>query len=130
MSCERLGSSTVIAVDVVPPHDLKVQFPNVQSPSGWWLLWRKFNPFMQTIAMPNIVSILHRASELGSVYGRQKLIDQHIADRYIQPPVDHINIADFGGISEAKQVGHDYCKAKLKAWWPLHEASQIASRRA
>ena len=110
---ERLGSATVIAVDVVPPHDLKV-------PSGWWLLWRKFNPFTKTIALPNIVSILHRAGELGSVYGRQRLIDQKIADRYIQPPVEHIKIADFGGIAEARQIGYDYCKTDLEAWWPSH----------
>ena len=125
---ERLGNATVIAVDVVPPHDLKVEFPNVQSPSGWWLLWKKLNPFTKTIALPNIVSILHRAGELGSVYGRQKLIDQRIADRYIQPPVDHIKIADFGGVAEARQIGYDFCKAKLKSWWPLHDAARAASR--
>ncbi|HRX78849.1 MAG: cyclic nucleotide-binding domain-containing protein [Planctomycetaceae bacterium] len=125
---ERLGTATVIAVDVVPPHDLKFQFPNVQSPSGWWLLWRKLNPFMETIALPNIVSILHRAGELGSVYGRQKLIDQRIADRYIQPPVDHIKIADFGGVAEARQIGYEFCKSKLKSWWPLHNAAKCASR--
>jgi len=122
---ERLGSSTVIAVDVVPPHDLKVQLPEVlrkiQSPSGWWLLWKKFNPFAKTVAMPNIVAILHRAGELGSVYGRQKLIDQKIADRYIQPPVKHIKIADFGGIAEARRIGRDYCKTDLESWWPAHQ---------
>jgi predicted acylesterase/phospholipase RssA len=126
---ERLGSATVIAVDVVPPHDLKVQFPDVQSPSGWWLLWRKLNPFTETIALPNIVSILHRAGELGSVYGRQKLIDQKIADRYLQPPVDHINIADFEGIAEARQIGYDFCKTKLKTWWELHQAAQNVRSR-
>ena len=125
---ERLGSATVIAVDVVPPHDLKVQFPDVQSPSGWWLLWRKFNPFTTAISLPNIISILHRAGELGSVYGRQRLIEQKIADRYIQPPVEHIKIADFGGVAEARQIGYEYCKTKLKSWWPLHEAARSASR--
>ncbi|MEO8494138.1 MAG: cyclic nucleotide-binding and patatin-like phospholipase domain-containing protein, partial [Planctomycetota bacterium] len=104
---ERMGRATVIAIDVVPPHDLKVKFPDVQSPSGWWLLWKRLNPFTKTVALPNIVSILHRAGELGSVYGRQKLIDQKIADRYIRPPVDHIKIADFSGIAEARQIGYD-----------------------
>jgi len=114
---ERLGDARVIAVDVVPPHDLKVQLPEVQSPSGWWLLWKKLNPFANTVALPNIVAILHRAGELGSVYGRQKLIDQGIANRYIQPPVEHITITDFEGVAEARQIGYDYCKADLGAWW-------------
>jgi len=124
---ERLGSATVIAVDVVPPHDLKIEFPDVQSPSGWWLLWRKLNPFMKTIALPNIVAILHRAGELGSVYGRQKLIDQKIADRYIQPPVGHITITDFGGVLEARQIGYDHCKADLESWWPAYRAEKATS---
>lgn len=123
---ERLGSATVIAVDVVPPHDLKVEFPDVQSPSGWWLLWKKLNPFAKTIALPNIVAILHRAGELGSVYGRQKLIDQKIADRYIQPPVEHITITDFGGVSEARKIGYDFCKAELQSWWPKYQADKNA----
>ena len=127
---ERLGGATVIAVDVVPPHDLKVEFPDVQSPSGWWLLWRKLNPFTKTIALPNIVSILHRAGELGSVYGRQKLIEQKIADRYLQPPVEHITITDFGGVAEARQIGYDYCKTDLESWWPEHRAEKSTRQPA
>jgi len=88
----------------------------VQSPSGWWLLWRKLNPLVKTVALPNIVAILHRAGELGSVYGRQKLIDQRIADRYIQPPVEHLAITDFDAVAEARQIGYDYCKTELESW--------------
>lgn len=125
---ERMGTATVIAVDVVPPYDLKVQFPDVQSPSGWWLLWRKLNPFLKTIALPNIVAILHRAGELGSVYGRQKLIDEEIADRYIQPPVEHIMIADFKAVAEARQIGYDHCKIELESWWPAYQAERRQRR--
>ncbi len=35
---ERMETSRVIAVDVFPPHDLKINVTEVQSPSGWWLL--------------------------------------------------------------------------------------------
>ncbi len=125
---ERLDDATVIAVDVVPPHDLKAQIPDVHSPSGWWLLWRMLNPFIAKIAMPNIVAILHRAGELGSVYGRQKLIEQKIADRYIQPPVDHITISDFSGVAEANQIGYDHCKADLQTWWSAYQAEKKARR--
>lgn len=123
---ERLGNATVIAVDVVPPHDLKVQATNVQSPSGWWLLWKKLNPFTKAIDLPSIVSILHRAGELGSVYGRQKLIEQRIADLYLQPPVDHLNITDFEAVGESRQIGYDHCKDKLAAWWPAHQGTTAA----
>ncbi len=118
---ERLDQATVIAIDVVPPQDLKVEMPDVQSPSGWWLLWRKFNPFLPKVALPNIIAIMHRASELGSVFGRQRLIDQEIADRYLLPPVDHISISNFKDVTKAELIGYDHCLAELQAWWPTHQ---------
>ena len=114
---ERLGTSKVIAVDVVPPHDLKVDVTEVQSPSGWWLLWKKLYPFGLKVALPNIISIMQRAAELGSVYGRQKLIDSGLADVYLQPPVNEIFVADFNKVDEASRIGFEHCKDKLEKWW-------------
>ncbi len=104
---DRLGSAYVIAVDVVPPHDLKVDVTELQSPSGWWLLWNRLNPFASKVELPNIVAIMHRAAEVGSVYGRQQLIEQQLADLYLQPPVDDINIADFKMVEEAAKIGNE-----------------------
>ena len=113
----RLGSANVIAVDVVPPHDLQVEVTELQSPSGWWLLWNRLNPFATKVELPNIVSIMHRAAELGSVYGRQRLIEQQLADLYMQPPVDQINIADFNKIEDTATIGYEFCKQPLADWW-------------
>lgn len=127
---DRLGSADVIAVDVVPPHDLKVDVSELQSPSGWWLLWKKLNPFASKIDMPSIVSIMHRAAEVGSVYGRQRLIDEQLADLYLQPPLDQIQIADFRMVEEAANVGYERCKPILAEWWASREsdaAGEISS---
>ena len=105
---ERMGTSTVIAVDVVPPHDLKVDVTEVQSPSGWWLLWKKISPMEPKIELPNIVSIMQRAAELGSVYGRHKLIESRLADIYL-PPVDDIFVADFKKVDDAHRIGYEHC---------------------
>jgi CRP-like cAMP-binding protein/predicted acylesterase/phospholipase RssA len=118
---DRLGSAHVIAVDVVPPHDLRVEVTQVQSPSGWWLLWNRLNPFAANVELPGIVSIIHRAAELGSVYGRQRLIDQQLADLYLQPPVDEIDIADFRMVDEASKIGYESCKQPLAQWWASGE---------
>lgn len=114
---ERMGTSKVIAVDVVPPHDLKVDVTEVQSPSGWWLLWKKLTRFGAKVELPNIVSIMQRAAELGSVYGRQKLIESRVADIYLQPPVDEIFVADFSKVDTASRIGYEHCKERLAAWW-------------
>lgn len=114
---ERMGTSKVIAVDVVPPHDLKVDVTEVQSPSGWWLLWKKLARFGPKVELPNIVSIMQRAAELGSVYGRHKLIESRLADIYLQPPVDEIFVADFSKVDNAAKIGYEHCKARLADWW-------------
>jgi NTE family protein len=116
----RMGTSTVVAVDVVPPHDLKVDVTEVQSPSGWWLLWKKIWRLGPRVELPNIVSIMQRAGELGSVYGRQKLIESRLADIYLQPPVDNIFIGDFKKVDEASQLGYEHCKRRLAEWWEQH----------
>lgn len=115
---ERMYESYVIAVDVVPPHDLEVSATDsLQSPSGWWLLWDRLNPFSKTYDLPNIFSILQRAGELGSVYGRQRLIDGEYADLYIQPSVGDIHIADFKQVDRSAKIGFDECGEKLSEWW-------------
>ena len=115
---ERMGTSKVIAVDVVPPHDLKVDVTEVQSPSGWWLLWKKLTRLGPKVELPNIVSIMQRAAELGSVYGRHKLIESRLADIYLQPPVEEIFVADFSKVDDAARIGFVHCKERLTKWWP------------
>lgn len=124
---DRIYESQLVAVDVVPPHDLEVDVMNgVQSPSGWWLLWNRLNPFAEKVDLPNIFSILQRAGELGSVYGRQRLIDADIADLYIQPSVGHIHIANFRQVDESAQIGFDECRTELAGWWSKVNATTQA----
>jgi NTE family protein/lysophospholipid hydrolase len=126
---KRIGAANVIAVDVVPPHDLEVAATALQSPSGWWLLWNRLNPFASKVELPNIVAIMHRAGELGSVYGRQRLIDEGFADLYLHPPVDEINIADFGKIDETAKIGNQFCKQPLADWWASGHAGAVRTRK-
>jgi CRP-like cAMP-binding protein/predicted acylesterase/phospholipase RssA len=114
----RMYESRVVAVDVIPPHDLKVDVKNsVQSPSGWSLLWNKLNPFAKKIDLPNIFCIIQRAGELGSVYGRQRLIDAGYADLYMRPPVDNIHMAAFAEVDRSAQIGYEECGKQLAEWW-------------
>jgi len=111
-----VGRGKVIAVDVVPPVDLEVKVKNMESPSGWWLLAQKLNPFSDAVALPNIVKILQRAGELGSVYGRQRLIEDNIADLYLSPPVQDFEILDFSTVDETAKIGYEFGLQELKSW--------------
>jgi len=119
---ERMHKSHVVAVDVVPPHDLVVDVSTpIQSPSGWWLLLNKLlnklNLRRKRYELPNIFSILQRAGELGSVYGRERLKERKLADLYMEPPVGEIRIADFKQLEQSAQIGYEKCGKELAEWW-------------
>jgi hypothetical protein len=56
------------------------------------------------------------------------LIEQQLADLYLQPPVDDINIADFKMVEEAANIGNEHCKQRLADWWASLE-TRAAPRR-
>ena len=115
---KRMYESYVVAVDVVPEHDLNVDVSTpIQSPPGWWLILNKINPFAKTYDLPNIFSILQRAGELGSVYGRKQLKEGRYADLYLEPSVAEIRIADFKQLQHSEKIGYDECGKELAKWW-------------
>lgn len=59
---------------------------------------------------------MQRAAELGSVYGRHKLIESQLADIYLQPPVDGNFVGEFSRVDEAVRIGFEHCKERLAAW--------------
>ena len=88
LMCEEIHTGVLIAVDVVPPVDLDIRATGLESPSGWRIAWSRLNPLAKAVEMPGIVSILQRAGALGSIFHRQKLIEDDIADLYLRPPVE------------------------------------------
>lgn len=113
---EEIRRGTVIAIDVVPPVDMQSLDMEIESPSGWQIAWSKINPFSRNAKLPGIVSILHRASELGSIFNRQQRINENHADLYLHPPVDDIDILDFAKVDHAVEIGYRYAKQHVKDW--------------
>ncbi len=125
----EIGTGLVIAVNVVPPVDLQVEVSNIESPSGWQILWSRLNPFAKRINLPSIVSVIRRAGELGSVFGRQKLIDEQIADLYLRPPVEQFEILDFSTVNETAKRGYEFGKERLCQWWDTIQRSAVIDKK-
>lgn len=89
----------------------------MQSPPGWWLLLNKLKLRRKRYELPNIFSILQRAGELGSVYGRERLKERKLADLYMEPSVGEIRIADFKQLEHSAQIGYEECGKDLAEWW-------------
>ena len=113
---EEIHTGVLIAVDVVPPVDLDIRATGLESPSGWRIAWSRLNPLAKAVEMPGIVSILQRACALGSIFNRQKLIEDGIADLYLRPPVEQFQILDFSVADQAVEIGYAYGLAEIASW--------------
>jgi NTE family protein/lysophospholipid hydrolase len=107
---------TVIAVDVSPPVDLAENSPYGDSLSGWRVLWSKLNPFATRLKLPNLVMLLQRTGELGSIHSRKTQIRQGSADLYIRPPVEHFDLIDAKPMVQIAEHGYRAAKEAIAAW--------------
>lgn len=75
-----------------------------QAPSGWWILWRRLNPFQSALKLPSIFEIVHRTDTLAS--SRAGIVNRDFADLMIVPPVGHIGILDFKPFDAIIEAGY------------------------
>ena len=113
---KEIRTGPLVAVDVVPSVDAALAASDAHSPSGWSIAWNRINPFGKPMQMPGIVSVLQRAGALGSIYNRQRMINQKIADLYIRPPVEQFKILDFGVADQAVEIGYAHGVKEIAAW--------------
>ena len=63
-----------------------------------------------------MISILHRAGALGSIYHRQQLLENNLADLYLRPPVEEFEILDFSVADKAVEIGYRYGVTEIGGW--------------
>jgi NTE family protein/lysophospholipid hydrolase len=107
--------STIIAIDVNAREDLLNNTVNQGGISGWYLLLNKLNPWGRKIIIPNILAILSRASIIGGLAQRKKLMEG-IADLYLQPPVNQFSLMAYKDAEKIEEIGYQYAKHELQQW--------------
>ncbi|MCP3850256.1 MAG: cyclic nucleotide-binding domain-containing protein [Gammaproteobacteria bacterium] len=105
----------IIAVDVNTREDLLDNSENNGGMSGWKLLLNKLNPMVETIHYPNMIEILTRASMIGGLANRKKMMNG-IADLYLQPPLNHFSLGAYKQGEKIAQAGYDYAIKELNKW--------------
>jgi NTE family protein/lysophospholipid hydrolase len=110
----QLSAGTVIAVDVTAPDDLTTRVGAFDSMSGWRLLAERLNPFSSAPRLPNIAQILSRTATLASVYHRES--SRHLADLYLQPPVEQIGMLEWKALNNIAELGYRYAAEQIAAW--------------
>jgi predicted acylesterase/phospholipase RssA len=111
---ERCRGS-VIAVDVGARVDLRVDPDEMAAErSGWPHLLRALNPLDRRRAFPNIVRILTRMATLSSTHDQDAMRD--VADLYLHPPVEGVDMLDWGTIEPVVEIGYRYATDEIAGW--------------
>jgi predicted acylesterase/phospholipase RssA len=110
----RHFSGSIIAVDVAAYGTL--QLPSkyeLQSPSGFELLWDKINPFGKREPIPNIFDVLFRSATLSSeLHGKRW---GELAQLTVIPPVKEFKVTDFDRFDDFVEIGYRHTMEKLEA---------------
>jgi NTE family protein/lysophospholipid hydrolase len=107
----RIGSGTIVAVDVSPEVEPLTAAPFESGLSGWQVLARRLNPFATPQPVPGIAEILSRSTGLSQVRSRRVLDDG--VDLLLRPPVAGFGVLDFKGGIALFDTGYRYAVEAL-----------------
>ena len=102
----------VIVVDVSPRRELRAELHDRYVLSGWEVLRRPPRARSQA-SHPNIFNIVMRAAMLKSVLDADVMKRQ--VDLYLQPPVTHVDMFNWGAIESTAEIGYRYTLEQLEA---------------
>lgn len=109
-----MGTKTVIAIDVGSQDETDLCNYG-DSLSGWWLLWKRINPWAEKVKVPDMAEIQSRLAYVSCV--RQlELVKKSAYCEYIRPPIDRFKTMDFGKFDEIYDVGYQYGKLVFTEW--------------
>lgn len=103
---KTMGASTILAVDVGSQDETDLTNYG-DSLNGWWLLWKKWNPFAEPIKVPSLPEIQSRLAYVCCV---RQLEEVKLSDycKYIRPPIDGYKTLDFGLFDQVFEVGYQH----------------------
>ncbi|XP_056879484.1 patatin-like phospholipase domain-containing protein 6 isoform X2 [Takifugu flavidus] len=110
----NMGARTVIAIDVGSQDETDLcNYGDCLS--GWWLLWKRLNPWAEKVKVPDMAEIQSRLAYVSCV--RQlEVVKQSAYCEYIRPPIDRFNTMDFGKFDEIYDVGYQHGKVVFTGW--------------
>jgi len=107
---------TVIAVDVTPPRGPVPGSDYGTGLSGWHLLLGRLLPWRKTQSAPSIATTMLQSMVAGSALKRQQILEQGLADVYLNINVKGVGMLQFDAQDRAAQLGYDSAIGPLRAW--------------
>ncbi|KAL0979156.1 hypothetical protein UPYG_G00181440 [Umbra pygmaea] len=109
-----MGAKVVLAIDVGSQDETNLTNYG-DSLSGWWLLWKRFNPLAEKVQVLNMAEIQTRLAYVCCVRQLESVKDSEYCE-YIRPPIDRYGTLDFGKFDEIAEVGYQHGKTVFDVW--------------
>jgi predicted acylesterase/phospholipase RssA/CRP-like cAMP-binding protein len=110
---QRVGTGSIVAVDVSPEVVPLTAAPFETTLSGWRVLGRRLNPFAERQPLPGIADILIRSTGLSQVPHQRAVLDDDRVDLLLRPPVAGFGVLDFKGGLALIEAGYQYAAEAL-----------------
>uniref|UniRef100_A0A8D3CR35 lysophospholipase n=1 Tax=Scophthalmus maximus TaxID=52904 RepID=A0A8D3CR35_SCOMX len=109
-----MGAKVVIAIDVGSRDETNLTNYG-DSLSGWWLLWKRFNPLAEKVKVLNMAEIQTRLAYVCCVRQLESVKNSDYCE-YIRPPIDRYRTLEFGKFDEIAEVGYQHGKTVFDVW--------------
>nr|XP_013808430.1 PREDICTED: patatin-like phospholipase domain-containing protein 7 [Apteryx mantelli mantelli] len=109
-----MGAKVVIAIDVGSRDETDLTNYG-DCLSGWWLLWKRWNPLVEKVKVLNMAEIQTRLAYVCCVRQLEMVKNSDYCE-YIRPPIDRYGTLDFGKFDEICEVGYQHGKTVFNVW--------------
>uniref|UniRef100_A0A2M4C6K7 Putative patatin-like phospholipase domain protein n=1 Tax=Anopheles marajoara TaxID=58244 RepID=A0A2M4C6K7_9DIPT len=102
------GATHIIAIDVGSQDDTDLTDYG-DDLNGFWLLYKRWNPFTSPVKVPDLPDIQSRLAYVSCVRQLEEVKQSDYCE-YIRPPIDKYKTLAFGSFDEIKNVGFEHGK--------------------
>eukprot|EP01134_Creolimax_fragrantissima_P001612 CFRG1612T1 len=121
----EMGASSIIAIDVSSKEEKDLTNYG-DSLSGWWLLWKRWNPFATPVNVPDMAEIQSRLAYVSCVRQYESVLDKAYIN-LVRPPIDVYSTLQFGSFHEIVDVGYNHAMLIINGtnWKQIHPDSTM-----
>uniref|UniRef100_A0A8C5R3Y2 lysophospholipase n=1 Tax=Leptobrachium leishanense TaxID=445787 RepID=A0A8C5R3Y2_9ANUR len=109
-----MGAKVVLAIDVGSRDETDLTNYG-DALSGWWLLWKRWNPLAERVKVLNMAEIQTRLAYVCCVRQLEMVKNNEYCE-YLRPPIDRYGTLEFGKFDEICDVGFQHGKTVFNVW--------------
>ncbi|XP_043772124.1 patatin-like phospholipase domain-containing protein 7 isoform X5 [Cervus elaphus] len=109
-----MGAKVVIAIDVGSRDETDLTNYG-DALSGWWLLWKRWNPLATKVKVLNMAEIQTRLAYVCCVRQLEMVKSRDYCE-YLRPPVDSYGTLEFSKFDEICEVGYQHGRTVFDIW--------------